>query len=304
VDTPNKSQDDNPSSPISKESVPSAGPAGNQPTDGAGDGQQHADQDGSAGRTITAAATEGKLPDLKQVFARLGPVGPLAVIAASMPVLGGFAILGTMGWTTDWLRANDGLGLAVYIGAFAVLAGLALLPTYAQSVLAGFAFGSLTGSFAALSGIMGASLIGYIIAKTASGDRVVGIIEEQPKWQAVYKALVGSGSVRTLGIVTLLRLPPNSPFAITNLVMAATRIPLVTYLVGTVAGIAPRTIIAVVLGAGMSELDFSKAKNWWLMAGGIVVALIVLGIIGSIANKAIAGVTNQPEESPGSPVAD
>jgi uncharacterized membrane protein YdjX (TVP38/TMEM64 family) len=229
-----------------------------------------------------------------EIFRRLGPAGPLALIAASLPAIGGFALLGLLTWLKPWIEAQGDLGILIYILAFTVLAGLAVLPTYAQAVLAGYVFKLTVGSVAALCGIFGASLVGYVIARKASGDRVVQLIEEQPKWRAVYNALLRSSPAKALMIVTLLRIPPNSPFAITNLVLAACRVPVVTYIVATVVGIAPRTIIAVGIGAAADTLDFSKSANIWFFVGGIVVTLIVVGIIGALANQAITRMTADP----------
>jgi len=227
------------------------------------------------------------MTQVQAVLRRLGPAGPLAVVAASLPALGGFTLLGTLKWSGPWLQAHGGLGLMLYVAGFMVLAGLAVLPTYALAVLGGWAFGLAVGCPAAIGGFLGASAIGYLIARRASGDRVVGIIQEHRKWQAVYEALLGSGFTRTLLIVTLLRLPPNSPFAITNLVLAATRVPPLTYLLGTLLGMSPRTAIAVFVGA---QVGFS-GRPAWVVVSGIVVAIVVIGIIGTLANQAIAKVT-------------
>ncbi len=229
--------------------------------------------------------------DVKTVLRRLGPVAPLAVIAASFPAIGGFVLLGSLKWSGPWLQSHGETGILLYVLGFAVLAGLALLPTYAQAVLAGWAFGLTTGTVAALGGILGAASIGYVIARRASGNRVVQLVEEQPKWKAVYDTMIRSGTAKALLIVTLLRVPPNSPFAITNLVMAACRVRPLTYLLGTLLGIAPRTVVAVLIGATGSELDFSKSSQTWFFVGGIVTLLVVVGIIGVMANRAIARVT-------------
>jgi uncharacterized membrane protein YdjX (TVP38/TMEM64 family) len=228
---------------------------------------------------------------VKRIFKRLGPMGPLTLVAASLPAIGGFLLLGTMGWTGAWLRDHGNLGIGLFITGFAVLAGLALLPTYAQSVLAGWAFGFATGSMSAMAGIFGASVIAYLIAKRAAGDRVVRLIEEQPKWRAVYDALVRSGPGRALLTVTLLRIPHNSPFAITNLVMASCRVPLWIYALGTVVGIAPRTLLAVYLGARAQTTDFAMPSEKWLYIVWVVGALLAVAVIGTIANHAIKRVT-------------
>jgi len=238
-------------------------------------------------------------PDLGQIWRRLGPVGPLALVAASLPGLGGFVLLGTMKWSGQWLRdAGDG-GVLLYVAGFAVAAGLALLPTYAQSVLAGFAFGMLRGTAAALAGVAGACLIGYAVARRASGERVVRMIEEQPRWKAVRDALIGGGPLKTLAIVTLLRAPPNSPFAITNLVLASTGVPWPTYLAGTLLGIAPRTAVAVKIGADMTELNLRQGRSVVQLVISIVSAVVVLGILGTLANRAVARVTRPQDRDPG-----
>ena len=232
--------------------------------------------------------------DEKKVLAllrHLGPAGILAVISATLPAIGGVVLLGSLSWTGNWLRSQGEQGVIIYVVGYSLLAGLALLPTYAQSITGGFCFGRPTGSAAALGGILGAATLAYVIARRASGERVVRLIEEQPKWKAVYDALVGGGFWKTLLIVTLLRVPPNSPFAITNLLMAATKVSWPIYALGTVIGIAPRTIFAVYVGAQLTELNtgsFSSAGEWIVT---LVVGLVVLAIIGTIANRALKKVT-------------
>ncbi len=237
--------------------------------------------------------------DFKSIVRRLGPVAPLAVVAGTMPAISGLVLLGSLKWTGHWLQAHGDLGVVIYVTGFAVCAGLALLPTYAQSVMGGWAFGRLVGPTAAMTGaVIGASLA-YLVARRASGDRVVGLIEEQPKWKAVCDALIGGGFWKTLLIVTLLRVPPNSPFAMTNLVMGATRVRPLAYVLGTLIGMSPRTVVAALIGAQLSELDFTNARQTWFWVSGIVVAVIVVGIIGTLANRAVARVTGTPESATG-----
>ena len=244
-----------------------------------------------------AAAPEITMTGVWAILRRLGPTGPLAIIASTLPAIGGFLLLGTLNLAGPWLRSHDEVGVAIYIAGFAILAGLALLPTYAQAILGGWAFGFAIGFPAALLGFGGAALLGYIIARQASGQRVIDLINEKPKWKAVYDALAGSGFWKTLGIVTLLRVPPTSPFALTNLVMAATRVHPLAYMLGTLIGMAPRTGLAVYWAARAAELDLGQGKNIWFMIIGIVLAIIVLAIIGQIANNAIARVTGMEANS-------
>lgn len=238
--------------------------------------------------------------ELMVYFRKLGPAGILAVLAMSLPAIGGFALLGFMPVYGDWLQSLGGWGLLIYISTFAVASGLAFLPTYAQAVVGGFVFGITRGSIAAISGYLGGAIIGYTIARFASGDRVMNIIDEKPKWRCVYDALISQGRIRALVIITLLRLPPNSPFAITNLVMAGTKINPLIFIIGTLVGMAPRTIIAVYFGAGIEQLSISDMRGTSMFIISLVLAVIVLGIIGTLANKALARLTNEaPQEDQG-----
>lgn len=240
----------------------------------------------SENHTETAAAGNTGA-QVMTVLRRLGPAGPLAVIAATLPAIGGFLLLGLLNVVGPWLKGHDLLGVVFYVAGFATLAGFALLPTYAQCILAGWAFGFGVGFPAALAGALGGALIGYAVARRATGERVVRLIAEQPKWQAVYVALLGSGFWRSLLLVTLVRLPPNSPFAMTNLVLAAVRTHPLVYCVATVLGLAPRAGAAVFLGAGLHELTFQDTDQKWMWIAGIVITLVVVIIIGHLAKQAL-----------------
>lgn len=229
--------------------------------------------------------------DWRELLRRLGPAGPLALIAATLPALGGFLLLGTLTIVGPWLKSHEQVGVLIYVLGFAVFSGLALLPTYAQAVLGGWAFGFAVGFPAALGGFVGGALIGYLVAIRATGDRVVKMIAEKPQWQAVYDTLLRSGYLRTLLLVTLIRIPLNSPFAITNLVMASTRVPLSAYLIGTAVGMAPRTAAAVWIAAGLKELTLDGTKQPWMWVASIAITIGIVFLVGHWANRAITRAT-------------
>jgi uncharacterized membrane protein YdjX (TVP38/TMEM64 family) len=241
---------------------------------------------------------------------RLGITGALAIVTLSFPALGSIALFWAMGKTNlgPWLRGHAELGVAMYAGAFAVLAGVALLPTYAQCALGGWAFGFAWGFPAALVGFAGGSLIGYAIASRTAGERVEKLIEEKPKWKAVRDALLGvtkagekltpKAFLKTTAMVALLRCPPNSPFAFTNLVMASVKVPLAPFMLGTMIGMAPRSALAVMVGAIIKD-QFSKdavnnARPAWFWPVMVGASLAVVIIVGLIANRAIKGLGAEP----------
>ena len=226
---------------------------------------------------------------VKAFVKRLGPAGPLAVISASMPFVAAATILGSMPWVGSWMQSHQHTGALLYFSCFTALGGIGFMPTHAYSLLGGYAFGFKLGLALALASYLGASLLAYAVARLASGDRVVQIIAEHPKSKAVYEALLGSGFGKTLLITFLVRLT-SSPFAITNLILAATRVNLVAYVAATVVGMVPRTA-ALVYIASMWGLDGNKAASRWVTITFSVVTLAVLFTIGHVGNQAIARVT-------------
>jgi uncharacterized membrane protein YdjX (TVP38/TMEM64 family) len=228
------------------------------------------------------------------VIRKLGPASVLAAGAMILPPLGSVVLFWKIGEIGAYLRGHGQAGVAMYILGFVFFAGLALLPTYASAILGGWAFGFNVGFPAALCGFLGGSILAYVIVRPTASSRVEKVIAEHPKWRVVRDALVGRGFWRTFLIVSLLRCPPNSPFAMTNLVLAGVRVPLVTFALGTIVGMIPRTGIVVYVAslvAEQSAAEAAKQKPWWIIALGIATSLAVLGVIGAIANKAIKKAT-------------
>ncbi len=239
----------------------------------------------SAGTPVTPAAAQVQ-ESVGSVLRQLGPAGPLAVAATVLPPIGGFALLALLGVAGPWLAGHQEVGKLLYVAGFILLSGLALLPTYAQAALGGYAFGLAWGYPLAMIGFVGGAALGYFVGWRTSGTRVTQLIDRHPKLAAVYQALLGSGFWKTLGIITLWRL--HSPFALTNFALGATRTNLVAYVVGTLVGLTPRTLAAVYIAAQFQ--DFT-ARPKWLTISSIAVAVIVVFVLGHIAQKAIERVT-------------
>lgn len=131
---------------------------------------------------------------------RAGLAGPLAALAVTLPAIGGFVLLARIDPVAEWLRTNEGSGIILYACAFALLSGLAILPTYAQAALGGWAFGLAGGFPAAMVGVVGGALIGWLISSRVASKNVMAMIDERPGWSAVRTALVEKGWWRTLGL--------------------------------------------------------------------------------------------------------
>ncbi len=228
-----------------------------------------------------------------EMIKRLGPAAWLPIAWAVLPGIAGITLLVNMDFAQKMLigtEENPGLpfeaGVAVFVGVFIITAGLGILPTVSQAILAGFAFGITWGFPAALIGFAGASVIGYFIANRIARDKIEGEIHKHPKAQIIRDAFLRHGKMRALLILTLLRIPPNSPFALTNYAMSVAGVKLVPFLIATVVGMAPRTLAAVWIGSQVSSWD-EVHKPKWLMIGGIVFTVVLLIGLGKLANKAI-----------------
>ncbi len=228
----------------------------------------------------------------------LRPVGVLAVCWVLLPAAGGFVLLANLGPASDAINsiaASSGFAasLAAFAVFFAITSGLGLLPTYAQAILAGWAFGTTLGTFGAILGILLGAAIGFGLARLISGPAIEGIISKRPVVAAVRKAVIGQGFIRATYIVALLRLSPNSPFALSNLALGGARTPMASYLLGTMLGMLPRTAVAVGIAAAAAAdgsrglLEVVQEKGWPMTITGIVVLVVAILIIGSIGKRAL-----------------
>lgn len=239
-------------------------------------------------------------------FRDFGRAGWLAIAAGTLPVLGGFALLAFIAPVSGFLNGLGPWGFVLYVAVFAVTSGFAVLPTYAQAALGGYAFGLAGGVPGAMLGFVCGSAVGYAVARATAGDDANRGIERHPKWRAVRDAFVARtedpekrGFWRTLGIVTLVRFPPNSPFALTNLLMASVRVPKVVFLIGTAIGMLPRTVLVVYIGSlvegELSRDALGSARPGWLFPVGIGVTLAVLVVLAVLGDRAIKSAVRRGE---------
>lgn len=230
---------------------------------------------------------------LGDIIKRLGPAAWLGIAWAILPAVAGITLLVNMRFAQELLIGTPeepGLplmqGIAIYVVIFIVTAGLGLLPTVSQAILAGFAFGITWGFPAAMLGFTGASIIGYFVARFVARERIESEIHKHKKVEIIRDAFIRHGFMRALSILTLLRVPPNSPFALTNYAMSVSGVKFIPFMIATIVGMAPRTFAAVWIGAQAESWD-EVHKPKWLIIGGIALAVVILLGLGHLANKAI-----------------
>lgn len=250
-----------------------------------------------SGRRIESGAnmatTESPVPPLS-LMKRLGAAGPVGIVLSFWPPLGGFILLAFLTRLGPWLRVHGQEGWLIYFLVAGVLMGLSFVPTYSCAILAGWAFGFATGWPLAMVTITAASVIAYALGRWICQDRVLEVIQERPSWNVIHRALLGQKSARTFAVVTLLRVPPTSPFALANFVLAAAKVPLVDYTLGTLVGVAPRTALATFTAAGLEQLQFKMKSETWVVVAGIVATVVVCVILGALAKRALKQIADTP----------
>jgi uncharacterized membrane protein YdjX (TVP38/TMEM64 family) len=228
---------------------------------------------------------------------RLGPAGPLAAVMVCLPVVGGVVLLGFLRQLGPWLKAHRTPEVAVgAAGAIAGLIGFSLVPTYMLEMLAGWAFGAWVGLAVAVVGITGAATIGFFLSKWIVKGYVLHTVHDNAKCEAVRKAMLESGPFKAGLIVGLLRLAPIVPFGATNLLMASAGCHPVPFALGTAAGSIPRTAAIVFMSAEMAQLDFRQEPGF--VIGSLIATVVVVCIIGWIAKRALAQVTEGAADDP------
>jgi uncharacterized membrane protein YdjX (TVP38/TMEM64 family) len=259
------------------------------------------------------AQTPGPVPPTPQspptkarhLWRQLGPTGGLIVLALVLPTIGLLFAHPLLHWA-DWLRAHEPRSLFYYAGFVALVGGLALLPTWVLSALAGFTFGFARGSIATMAGLTIGAVLMHAIALLVARDRITSLIQGKPAWNRIHRALIGSGFWRTTAVIALVRIPPIMSFAFTNVALASMRVRRGAFTLGTILGLAPRTLITVYAGATARKLDLERTLDLahtrvWRHVLEVVLSLVALAVLSYLAHRTLHRMTAPQEPSQAGP---
>jgi uncharacterized membrane protein YdjX (TVP38/TMEM64 family) len=217
----------------------------------------------------------------------LGRLTPGAAVSAFLP-MAGWAVLAVFAYPlAEWLRANPQAGAPIFALGVAVFCGFAILPPNLIGIISGWSFGVTAGIAALMAGLIFAAGVSFVIASRFSGERLPSKIDRYPRLGAAYKALLHEHFGRTVVIVMLLRLS-FSPFALTNFLLAATRMSFPAYIIGTAIGMLPRSAAMVFIGAGLSEFAFESGRDPLLLLMVIIATLAAVFMIAYFSRRALA----------------
>lgn len=146
--------------------------------------------------------------------------------------------------------------------------------------------------------VVGAATISFKINSHISGDRLPDVAGKHPRAAAIYRSLLGENFWRTTLIIFLIRLSVVMPFAFTNFLMASAKVPLKSFLLGTAAGMLPRSTAMVFVGAGLSELTLENTGDSYVLVMGIAATIFSALIIAAISRRALVRLTAETVPDP------
>jgi uncharacterized membrane protein YdjX (TVP38/TMEM64 family) len=150
-------------------------------------------------------------------------------------------------WTqrlVNWARAAGTLGVAVYSIAY-LLATVLALPGSILTLGAGFAYGPFWGTLLVSPVSVISAAAAWFLGRTVARGWVKRRMEKHPKFAAIDRA-IGQGGFR---VVLLLRLSPILPFNILNYALSLTQVRFWDYVLGSLFGMFPGTVLYVYLGS-------------------------------------------------------
>ena len=200
------------------------------------------------------------------------------------------------------IRDMGGVGAAVFVMAY-VAATVLLLPGSLLTLGAGFAYGPVYGTLLVmLASNLGATLA-FLLGRTVLREWVARRIAGDARFSAV-DAAVGAQGFR---VVLLLRLSPLFPFNLLNYALGLTRVRLRDFVLASVPGMFPGTLLYVYLGSlvtSITQLTRGQRPDsgpWGrvLFWGGLVATVAVTVLITRIARRALDSALRQA--APASP---
>lgn len=186
-----------------------------------------------------------------------------------------------IGQVEEWVTQMGALGIALFVLAY-VAATMLFIPTWFFTLVAGALFGVLMG----LPLVVGSALLGatgsFLLARYAVRRHVEHWFEKNNVLQAVNKALEEKG----WKVVTLVRMSPLVPFGVQNYFLGLTRVDLAHYVLATVLGVLPATLLYLFIGStGRDAMTGGSTAKWALLGAGIAATIAVTWIVTRAARK-------------------
>ena len=200
-----------------------------------------------------------------------------------------------------WIRDAGWSGLAIFTLTYVVATAL-FLPGSILTLGAGFAYGVGLGTAAVVVAANLGAFVAFLLGRTVARGWVAGKVEENARFAAIDRAVGREG----LKIVLLTRLSPIFPFNLLNYAFGVTGVKARDYVIGSVIGMLPGTLMYVYLGSlitNVSELAAGRTSGGGMQQlfyfAGLAATVGVSIYVTRIARRALAEATEGAGESEG-----
>ncbi len=192
-----------------------------------------------------------------------------------------------------WIRGAGWAGVLIF-GAVYALATILFLPGSVLTLGAGFAYGIVLGTAVVWVAANVGAAVAFLLGRTLARGWVAGRVESSPRFAAIDRAVGREG----LKIVLLTRLSPIFPFNLLNYAFGITKVGLRDYLLGSLVGMLPGTVMYVYLGSlitSLSELSSGRpgggtAQQVFYFVG-LTATIAVTFYVTRVARRALAEAT-------------
>ncbi|MCC7194657.1 MAG: FAD-containing oxidoreductase [Gemmatimonadaceae bacterium] len=197
-----------------------------------------------------------------------------------------------------WIRGAGWAGMVAFAFAY-VVATVFFLPGSILTLGGGFAYGIGLGTVLVWVAANVGATLAFLLGRTIARDWIATRVAGMPRFAAVDRAVGREG----LKIVLLTRLSPIFPFNVLNYAFGITRVSLRDYVLGSLVGMLPGTVMYVYLGSlitSVSELAAGRTSGGAVQQafyfGGLVATVAVTLYVTRVARRALADATQEHEE--------
>ncbi|GKY98323.1 hypothetical protein MPSEU_000789900 [Mayamaea pseudoterrestris] len=191
----------------------------------------------------------------------------------------------------DAMQAMGPLGVVAF-GFVYCLAEVLAVPATPLTLSAGYLFGLVQGTTVVLLAATCAACIAFFIGKTFLRTWVEQVLQQNPKFAKLDKAIGREG----FKLLLLVRLSPLFPFALSNYLYGASSVDFASYFWGTLLGFAPGTIAYVYAGMVGKALTLSGGAGgepWYVYAGGFGVLAVLLKLASDVASEIVQAIDDE-----------
>jgi uncharacterized membrane protein YdjX (TVP38/TMEM64 family) len=197
--------------------------------------------------------------------------------------IGGYDVGLMLQQAVDQIQAMGPMGY-LYFFLLYVVAEVLIVPATPLTASSGYLFGLVGGVSIVLAAATVAAGVSFVLGRTLLKEPISKILEDNPRFKAVDGVLEREG----FKIILLLRLSPLFPFAISNYLYGLTSVKFEEYIVATLLGFLPGTLLYVYSGmVGASLIEGGTATPSWVYAIALGLTAIVIKAIGQAATSAI-----------------